>query len=214
MANRTLRRNKPGIGSVAGTDDIPVLITDSGDVIRVPRVERTESDIDRSADPDDRESVNEPVQPKPISIVDVDPSQLGEFIASRAAAGSGDNSDGSRTRRQRSDSGVKRGRKSRKEAPQNIEALVTMVHTWASVLLKTPELQLDASEVKQLSSAYETFTEYHEVPILTPKRMSEINLISTALIIYGTRFVAVRNRRKNEKRDNVTQMPNRVNIGH
>jgi hypothetical protein len=74
-----------------------------------------------------------------------------------------------------------------------------MVHTWASVLLKTPELMLDQTEVKQLSEAYTTFCEYHEVPILTPKRMSEINLVATGLMIFGTRFIAIRKRHKEEK---------------
>jgi hypothetical protein len=74
-----------------------------------------------------------------------------------------------------------------------------MVHTWASVLLKTPELMLEQDEVKTLSDAYGTFSEYHEVPMLTPKRMSEINLVAVALSIYGTRLVAISRRKKVEK---------------
>jgi Zn-dependent peptidase ImmA (M78 family) len=88
-----------------------------------------------------------------------------------------------------------------------------MVHTWASVLLKTPELMLDPSEVKQLSTSYETFSEHHEVPILTAKRMSEINLVATALSIYGTRFVAIRNRKKEEKQIHVVNgMPQHASV--
>lgn len=89
-----------------------------------------------------------------------------------------------------------------------------MIHTWASVLLKTPELMLAEDETKRLADSYSTFCEFHEVPILTPKRMSEINLVATALMIYGTRYVAVKNRHKQEKASNVTQMPNRAVVGH
>jgi hypothetical protein len=89
-----------------------------------------------------------------------------------------------------------------------------MVHTWASVLLKTPELMLDPTEVKQLSDAYETFSQHHDVPLLTAKRMSEINLIAVACTLYGTRFVAITHRKKAQRngQGNVTQMPHRVNI--
>jgi len=212
MVNRTLRRNQSGTDNVARIDTATVSRTDDGDTISVQRIERAESDTDRSTVADDSDTLRESNNTQPIGVVEVDPSELGNVIAERAARRD-DNGDGKRTRRSRSDAGVKRGRK-RKETPQNVEALVTMVHTWAAVVLKTPELMLDSDEVKQLSTAYETFTEFHEVPILTPKRMSEINLISTALIIYGTRFVAIKNRRKNQRANNVTEMPNRGVVGH
>jgi hypothetical protein len=74
-----------------------------------------------------------------------------------------------------------------------------MVHTWASVLLKTPEIELEQSEAKKLADAYNEFCQWHDVPILTPKRMSEINLVAVALSMYGPRYVAWRNRMKEER---------------
>lgn len=212
QTRRTLKRNV----NVANTDGEPVSISDSGTVSSVQREPGTESDVNRSADTHDRNAHNEPNSVERIGVVEVNPEQLGEFIAERAAerddSGTG---NGNNTRKRRSDSGVKRGRKSRKEAPQNIDAVVSMIHTWASVLLKTPELMLEESEVKQLSEAYNTFSEYHEVPLITPKRMSEVNLVCVALVIYGSRVVAIRNRHKQERtKGNVTQMPNRATVGH
>jgi hypothetical protein len=86
-----------------------------------------------------------------------------------------------------------------------------MIHTMAAVLLKTPELMLEESEIKKLSDAYETFTEYHEVPLLTPKRMSEVNLIATACMLYGPRLIAIRNRHRDEKRQ-AQPIPQRANV--
>jgi hypothetical protein len=73
-----------------------------------------------------------------------------------------------------------------------------MIHTMAAVMTHTPELKLDESEVKEFSSVYGEFCAYHEVPILTPKRMSELALGAFFLKIYGPRFVAIRNRIKRD----------------
>lgn len=206
QTRRTLRRTR-STESATGQQTI-------GTVVSVQPVERTEPVIDRSAIDNDSEPVVERNGSQRIGVVEVNPEQLGEFIADRSASGDGDGGNG-RTRRKRADAGTTRGGRKRKETPQNIEALVTMVHTWASVILKTPELMLDQSEVKQLSSAYETFSEHHEVPMLTAKRMSEINLIAVALSIYGTRFVAISRRRKTESKIHaVGGMPQTAHVNH
>ena len=202
---RTLKRSfKPSFSSSGA---VP---TDDATSINEPRAEPI---VDRSTESDDNQPVVQRNEPQRVGTVEVDPAELGEFIASRS--GSGDGSSSGSGRRRRADAGQKRGTRKRKETPQNIEAVVTMVHTWASVILKTPELMLETSEVKALSESYSTFCEYHEVPVLTPKRMSEITLIATALSIYGTRFVAIAKRKRNERHiHQVSPLPNQSNVNH
>jgi hypothetical protein len=90
-----------------------------------------------------------------------------------------------------------------------------MIHTWGAVLLKTPELMLSTDESQKLSESYAQFCEHHEVPVLTEKRMSEVNLIVAVLSIYGPRLIAINNRKKNERKSgNVTQMPTRGVVNH
>ena len=210
MANRTLRRKQ----NEDRSNGIGDTITNTG-VTDEPAIEpEPEPDVDRIADEDDREPIIESDKSKRIGVIEIDPGELSSFIASGSGKRSGtdtgsDTGSGKRERKQRGPN------KRKKEAPQNVEAIVTMVHTWASVLLKTPELMLDSTEVKTLSDSYSTFCEYHEVPILTPKRMSEVNLIATALMVYGTRYAAWRSRKRNESKPHVVQpMQQSQNIPH
>jgi hypothetical protein len=183
----------------------------------------TKPDTDTSADRDDSHvdgksfSVKRDGDSSTIGIIEVDPEQLGNVIRDRAGSGGGDG-DGSGTgRRQRSDKGTKRGTRKRKAVDQNYEAVVSMVHTWASVLLKTPEIELEQDEAKRLANAYNEFCQWHDVPILTPKRMSEINLVAVALSLYGPRFVAWRNRMKQErqeKRGNIHPINSEARAAH
>ena len=191
MANRTLRRPNGGSGKS------PVIIdgTLRGDARTVVLEPVAKQDSDRSARTDDTDATPERNGPVKQRVTEFDPGNAATS-GDTTSDGSG---DGKRSRRRRSDSGVKRARKSRKETPQNIEAVAGMIHTWASVLLKTPEIALDQDELKQLSEAYDNFSEHHEVPVLTPKRMSEIQLVSTLLMMYGTRFIAISNRKRAEK---------------
>jgi len=92
-----------------------------------------------------------------------------------------------------------------------------MLHSTLAVVLHTPELMLDESEVKQLSEAYSEFCMYHDIPILTPKRMSEVALIAVAIKLYGTRGMAIHERRKQErlqKRGNVTPINAQAQAAH
>jgi hypothetical protein len=210
QTRRTLRkRGEP-------TDGVTVSIDRGGNL--TPNESGTIEVSDRKPDSDDRDANKQSNGAERIGVVEVEPKRLGEFIANGGAGAGSDSADGG-------DSGThkRRGRKpgtknkSRKEAPQNVEALVTMVHTWAAVLLKTPELMLEETEVKSLSDAYSEFCQWHDVPILTPKRMSEINLIATGLLIYGTRFVAIKKRMKQAKQqrpNNVVSMPTVAQVSH
>lgn len=195
MANRTLRRpyngtereSQPDAGT-NGSDTGSESELESG-------IETTDSIVDGTGN----DNEHEPVSNGSIGYVTVDPSNLGEFIASGGSTG---NNDGSgRTRKPRSDAGKPRGtRAGKKKAQETVEPFLMMAHQWAAVLLHTPELELEQNEAKQLSDAYAVFCQHHDIPVLSEKRMSEINLIGAALIIYGPRMVAVRNRIKQESR--------------
>lgn len=211
QTRRTLRRSVSITDAASGQEH--------GDVSGVSGEPGTEPDIDRSADADDRNTNQQPNRTERVSVVEISPERLGEYIAGRAAERDAergtDSSDERRTRKPRADAGQKRGRKGNKEKNQNIEPLVSMVHTWGSVLLKTPELMLSPEESKKLSDAYSTFCEHHNVPVMTEKRMSEINMVVTVLALYGPRFIAVKNRKQKERVvGNVTQMPNRGVVNH
>jgi len=195
MADRTLRRTYTGtipnpvidsdaVGSV--TDELPDGdgSGDGNDSATVGDGEDTERDTERTSGG--------------VRIVEVDPEQLSEYIA-RDGAGSGDdtsNGDGTRKRRKR---GPNKRTTGKVKAQETVEPFLLMAHTWAAVFLKCPEIALNEDEAKRLSDAYSSFCEYHTVPILSAKRMSEINMILALGMVYGPRFVAVRNRIKNER---------------
>lgn len=195
QTRRTLR--KPN-GTANGTGDNARPDSGAGNLVEL------ESGAEPVADSDVDGTECEPVavgdNVKRIGIVEVSPEQLdAELRESRER--NGDSAGSGTGRRQRSDKGTRRGTRTRKETPQNLEPVIEMVHTWASVLLKTPELMLDKNEIKTLSDSYTEFSKYHEIPILTPKRMSEVTLVATVCMIYGPRLIAIRNRVKSEKKE-------------
>lgn len=213
MANRSLRRpvgKSVVFTDIAGEPEQRTVDGVSGD-------EGTEPDADRSADADDRNTHVESDSVERIRVVEIAPERLSDFIAERAAErdNGSDNGNGNGERRTRKPRAAYGSKKRGKEKNQNIEPLITMVHTWGAILLKTPELMLTETESKKLSESYAMFCEHHEVPVLTEKRMSEINLCVAVLSIYGPRLVAVKNRKKNERGNgNVTQMPQRGVVNH
>lgn len=219
MVNRSLRRKQQTGDSIGSVMSIPVVESING--IRESENNSINestagSDVDRGTDSDAGHDDNEPNSAKPIGIVEVNPDNLRDFINNdRAGIGSGGSGGSDTGTGKRKYTRRNTGKRTNKETTPNVEALVTMVHTWASVLLKTPELMLSQDESKQLSESYAEFSQYHEVPLLTPKRMSEVNLIGCMLALYGTRFVAIRNRRKNEHNtSNVTPITVRAQVSH
>jgi hypothetical protein len=202
MANRTLRRDKSKIagndGTVSTADGVEQ--TDTGNSIAGV------SDSDSSVDGNGNERESDASSIGSVRIVEVDPEQLGEYIAN--GTGESDSSgDGTRKRRKR---GPNKRTTGAKKAQETIAPFLLMAHNWASVFLRTPELCLSQDEAQKLSDSYSTFCEYHDVPVLSAKRLSEINLIASLALVYFPRIVAVRNRIKEEKINrtrNVTEFP-------
>jgi hypothetical protein len=203
MVNRTLRRPYNGTASNtssnAGTDRSFETVAQSSDATSdgvdnttIEHGENTIGDTERTS--------------SRISIVEIDPEQLDDYIA-------GDTSDGSSSS---STTGKRRGRKpgstnrksAAKKAQDSIAPFVLMVHTMLAA--KVPEMLLTPDEAERVSSAYIDFCEHHDIPVLSAKRMSEINLISMIFTVYGTRIVAIRSRMKEDakvkKAKNVTPM--------
>jgi len=209
MVNKSIRQR---INGVAKSESVERNVNVSDDD-SVSGESESESNVTRNTSADDNDSDGQPDSVKSVGVVEVSPGELSEYIAGRVAdAGSDSGSDSGRTRRKRSDSGGKRTRKSKQETNAPLVPLINMVHTWASIMLKTPELMLDETETKALSEAYDEFSQHHDVPILSAKRMSEINLGVALLTVYGTRVVAINRRRKQQRAANVVQMPHQQNV--
>lgn len=194
MANRSLRRannadagNTFTISSSTGSDE-------RSESEQLERVENIDSITDGNGDNTESDTIGDSGS---IGTVTIEPEQLDEFIAS---GGSGDNSTDSGTRKRRGRKPGSKNRTASKKAEVTLEPLLMMAHTWASVLLKTPELALEQSEAKQLSDAYSVFCEHHEVPVISPKRMSEINMVAAICMVYGPRVIAARNRKREERK--------------
>jgi hypothetical protein len=211
MANRTLRRNQPGtsIVTIGSTDE------STSHVISVQRESRTESDIDRSADSDDNDADGQPDRSQPIGVAEVNPGELGNFIAERARNRDG-NGDGERTRRKRADSGVKRGKRKSKEESKNLASLFVFADTWANILLKSEELTLTDDEREKMVEALNEFERFHDIPMVNSKTMSEIGLGVAALTVYGPRIVALvmNKKRKRQAVGNVTPITQTGSVRH
>ena len=146
-----------------------------------------------------------------IGVVTIDPEHISDYIAN-GGTDSGDSGTGKRTRRKR---GPNKRTLNKKSATETIEPFLGMVHTLAATVLKTPELLLEDDECKQLSNAYVEFCKHHDVPVLSEKRMSEVQLVSAMFMIYGPRVFAMRARWKEEaaarRAKNVTPIQQRAN---
>lgn len=193
MANRSIRRANNADAGNTFTISSPTGSDERSKSEQLERVENTDSIVDGDGDDTESNSVSDSGS---IGTVTIDPEQLDEFIAN---GGSGDSAD-SGTRKRRGRKPGSKNRTNSKKAEITLEPLLMMAHTWASVLLKTPELALEQNEAKQLSDAYSVFCEHHEVPVISPKRMSEINMVAAICMVYGPRVIAARNRKREERK--------------
>jgi hypothetical protein len=149
---------------------------------------------DQFVDGNGEQSVNESYESGIDGVVEVDPAELGDFIASGGTSNS-DRDEPRKERKQRKP----RGPNKSKASPENIAPILSLIHTWAAVMLKTEAIQITPDEAKKLSVAYSEFSKYHSVPVLSAKRMSEINLLGALGLVYGTRIVAAVKRNKKPK---------------
>lgn len=204
MANRTLRRSYGGTRESTG--ELPGII--DGDVGSQPNSAGTIVTDDSATVVDGTDAIGDTERvSSSVGAVEIDPNELDEFIA-RDSDRTGDgnvNADGTRKHRKR---GPNKRTTGAAKAEASVEPFITMVH--ALMQAKIPEMELAEGEAKRVSDAYIDFCVHHEIPILSAKRMSEINLISALWMVYGTRVIAIRNRMKEEakvkKARNITPM--------
>lgn len=88
----------------------------------------------------------------------------------------------------------------------SIEGLLIGIHQMGAAILKTSELEISASEAKQLSDATQAvLKEYNHV--INPKTAAWIQLCVALGSVYGTRIVAVQMRNKTERKAKVVVIP-------
>lgn len=194
MADRTLRRSYNGNGGIAE----PVSIADDSDSRSASESIGTGSDNDSQSLRNGAETERESDGAGGIGYVTVDPSNLSDYIRDESARSSNDRNS-RRTRKPRSDAGRPRGTRTRKSA--EIPTLVTihnLLNSWGQFLFK--ELELDAEEKQKLDAALENFAQYHELPLISPKTASTMELLNCLAMVYGPRVFVITNRMKMEAR--------------
>jgi len=110
------------------------------------------------------------------------------------------------------------GSKNRNDTPaktpqniaENLERLLLSVHLMGAAALASPELELEESEAKKLASAIREVSKFYPVT-LDPKRLALLELGTVAMMVYGTRGVAIYRRVKTEVKPKapLQVMPNR-----
>ena len=80
----------------------------------------------------------------------------------------------------------------------SVEDVLYSLHLMGAEIFSTPELELDTVEAKKLGDAIQNVAKYYNIGF-DPKKVAIFNLVTVAGMIYGTRFVAVRNRIKAAK---------------
>lgn len=71
-------------------------------------------------------------------------------------------------------------------------------------ITRTDELALSSDEAESLAGALATVNQFYQVEV-AEKTLAWINLAQVAGMIYGTRLVAIRQRRRAERADRVQQ---------
>jgi hypothetical protein len=157
------------------------------------------ADDDRELDGAEHATASESDTVGGVRVVEVDPANLQQFIADRER-NSGDSGSGepASERKPRKPRGPNKA--TRNSTPIDVAA-IKMFHTTASLMLHSPSFMLDDTEAKQLADALAEFSKHHDVPMLTQKRISEINFIGALGAIYGTRLMAMLNDKKQAKKD-------------
>lgn len=199
MANRTLRRPRSAANGTAdntantdGREQGSVTDNDSESAI-------TDTNTDNVGGDTDSES-NE--IHGSVGVVEIDPAEFdAELADTGTASGDGDDS-GTRKRRRRSDAGTSRtiggrGRKS-KASPPSVDAVV-LLHTMASVMLKTPELMLEKDEAQKLCDGLFELQKHFDIPVPSEKTIAIGAMVAVAGQVYGTRIMAINMRKKMER---------------
>lgn len=190
MANRTLRRSYGGTRESEG--ELSGII--EGDVGSKPDESGTIDGNDSATIDDGADTIGDAERAGSIGSVTIDPAELDSHIAGDSDSGS-DSGTGKRPRKKR---GPNKRTTGAKKAQDSIAPFVMMIHTLMAS--KVPEMAMTSDEAERVSSAYVNFCDHHDIPILSAKRLSEVELISMLWMVYGTRVIAIRSRMKDDVR--------------
>ena len=109
----------------------------------------------------------------------------------------------SRTRKPRSDAGVRKGPRRRgaaeAESAQNLAGILLSLHMMAAALLQTPELEITQEESVRLGAAIAHVNDLYGGLILPEKAAAWIQLIMVAGTIYGPRVIVISARKSKKK---------------
>lgn len=209
MANIYIRRNTTRTSSVGNNVNNSDRRTENGNVnvgsIGLETTSESDSDVNDATGDDN--SVDEPVNTTRFNPNDY------EFIDPISATNNGDNTGEGRKRRRRSDSGIKRGSRGKRnsgsetETTKDIAALLLTVHFGMAKLLHAEKLKLSEEESQQLAKAITRVTSLYEVPLMSEKQRAWIGLAFTAGCIYIPRM-------KKEKESTAKQPDNVVRMGY
>lgn len=81
----------------------------------------------------------------------------------------------------------------------DLTRILFSIHTFASVIAKTPELRITEEEAKTLGEAAARVSELYDIPLVDEKTRAWLNLGMAATQVYGTRVAAVVIRNKQAK---------------
>ena len=96
--------------------------------------------------------------------------------------------------------GARAAQEKDKASIRGIEKLLYSLHQMGAVFLSAPELELDATEARDLANAVRDVQEHYSVSI-SPKAEAWANLAVVALGLYGTRAIAIGARRSQERKE-------------
>lgn len=96
--------------------------------------------------------------------------------------------------------GARAAQEKDKASIRGIEKLLYSLHQMGAVILSAPELELDATEARDLANAVRDVQEHYSVSI-SPKAEAWANLAVVALGLYGTRAIAIGARRSQERKE-------------
>lgn len=129
-----------------------------------------------------------------------DPSSLG------TSGNSGDDSSGASGSNTPKRRGRKPGSRNSKGPAQTIPveglaAIILQSHAMLAMITKTQEFLLDETEAKMLAQATANVSRHYDVQ-MAAKTVDWTNLLMVCGTVYGTRLMAVRNRKNTERRAN------------
>lgn len=182
-------------------------------VLRGVRRNRKNADVSNVTDANDSGNVTTIIDNSDGDTNDTQDDESGIITVNPAEIGDGTpGSDGEPRKRRGRKPGSKN--KPRKETAQNLTQLLYTIHMGLATISRTPEMNLDPEEAEEYSLAIQQLNEaYGGEIIIPPKVMAWLNFGMCTGTIYGTRAVAIYNRKQDERkrrklaRENTMQFP-------